>query len=251
MNAHPTIRLLHDFGAATWFGGSLMGAIGLNGAAAELDDPVQRARASTAGWSRWAPVAGAGVLAHLVGSAGLTATDWPRVRAQEGVGRASAIKTALTVAGIGVSAWSAALNREMAATGPVPVQGATEPGAMTPEGVRNTQQQLKISQWANPALAGSIIAVSSWMSEQQRTTQVLPGLVKGVAKGVPERLPVLLPTLAAVAIGAAVAKKQRSRRQPEVTAYPAPALTVGPPTTTTYASNGTTTTGTTGTPPVA
>lgn len=248
MNAHPTVRLLHDLGAATWFGGSLMGAIGLNGAASELDDPVQRARASTAGWSRWAPVAGAGVVAHLIGSAGLTITDWPRVRTQEGVGRASAIKTGLTVAGIGVSVWSAALNREMAAAGPVPVEGATEPGSMTPKGVEKTQQQLKISQWANPAVAGSIIAVASWMSEQQRTSQVLPGVVKGVAKGLPQRLPVLLPAVAAVAIGRTIAKKQRARKQTDVTAYPAPALTVGPPVTSTYAEDGV---NRTGVPPVA
>jgi len=250
MNAHPVVRLLHDVGAATWFGGSLMGAIGLNGAASQLDDPVQRARASTAGWSRWAPVAGAGVASHLVGSAGLTLTDWPRVRMQQGVGRASLIKTVLTVAGVGVSVWSAALNRQMAAAGPVPVEGSTEPGPMTPEGVRVTQQQLKISQWANPLVAGSIIGVASWMSEQQRTDQVVPGVLKGVAGGLSQRLPVVLPAAAAVAFGAAAARRQRRRKSSHVAAYPAPALTVGPPatTTTTYASDGTSSTGV---PPVA
>ena len=30
-------RSLHDLGLATWFGGSLMGAVGLNGAAAVVD----------------------------------------------------------------------------------------------------------------------------------------------------------------------------------------------------------------------
>jgi hypothetical protein len=32
-------RSLHDLGLATWFGGSLMGAVGLNGAAAVVDAP--------------------------------------------------------------------------------------------------------------------------------------------------------------------------------------------------------------------
>ena len=243
MNAHPLVRLLHDVGAATWFGGSLMGATGLNGAAATLDDPRQRESASTAGWSRWAPVAGAGVLAHLIGSAGLTVTDYPRVRLQEGVGRASAIKTVLTVAGTGVSVWSAALNRSMAAAGPVPVQGATEPGAMTPEGVAKTQQQLKVVQWLNPLLAGAIIGVGSWMSEQQRASQVAPGVVKGVVGRVPGRAPLVLPTVAAVAIGAAVARKQRRSSQTEVITYPTPVLTTGPVTATTYAPDGATSTG--------
>ncbi|MDT5205049.1 MAG: hypothetical protein QOD34_1685, partial [Mycobacterium sp.] len=30
---NTVIRSLHDLGAAAWFGGSLMGAVGLNGAA--------------------------------------------------------------------------------------------------------------------------------------------------------------------------------------------------------------------------
>jgi hypothetical protein len=34
-------RSLHDLGLAAWFGGSLMGAVGLNGAAAE-DEAVVR-----------------------------------------------------------------------------------------------------------------------------------------------------------------------------------------------------------------
>jgi hypothetical protein len=70
MTAHPALRLLHDVGVATWFGGSLMGATGLNGATALLEDPAERSRASTAGWSRWAPVAAAGVASHVVGAAG-------------------------------------------------------------------------------------------------------------------------------------------------------------------------------------
>ena len=83
--SHTFIHFLHDAGAAAWFGGSLMGATSLNAAAAELDDPRQRARASTAGWSRWAPVNAAAVGAHLIGGAGLLLTDSHRVATQEGV----------------------------------------------------------------------------------------------------------------------------------------------------------------------
>ena len=39
-------RTLHDLGLAAWFGGSLMGATGVNGAAAVVEDPTQR----RAGW---------------------------------------------------------------------------------------------------------------------------------------------------------------------------------------------------------
>ncbi len=59
MSTHPMIRTLHNVGSAAWTGGSFMGAIGLNGAASALDDPAQRSKAATAGWSRWAPGQGA------------------------------------------------------------------------------------------------------------------------------------------------------------------------------------------------
>ena len=33
------IRSMHDLGLAAWFGGNLMGAVGLNGGAAKAKDP--------------------------------------------------------------------------------------------------------------------------------------------------------------------------------------------------------------------
>jgi hypothetical protein len=42
-------RTLHDLGLAAWFGGSLMGAAGVNGAAAVVQDPTQRLRPTPAG----------------------------------------------------------------------------------------------------------------------------------------------------------------------------------------------------------
>ena len=75
--SHTFIHFLHDAGAAAWFGGSLMGATSLNAAAAELDDPRQRSRAATAGWSRWAPVNGAAIAAFNERLA--AAPGWHRV----------------------------------------------------------------------------------------------------------------------------------------------------------------------------
>ena len=40
-------RTLHDIGLAAWFGGSLMGAAGVNGAAAVVENPTQRLRVPT------------------------------------------------------------------------------------------------------------------------------------------------------------------------------------------------------------
>ena len=58
-------RTLHDLGLAAWFGGSLMGAAGLNGAAAVVEDLTQRLRVANSGRARWTPLNLAGIAAHL------------------------------------------------------------------------------------------------------------------------------------------------------------------------------------------
>lgn len=209
MAGHPVFRVLHDAGLYSWAGGTLMGAVGLNGAAAALDDPTQRAAASTAGWSRWAPVNAAGVVAHLAGASGLLVTDWDRVRHQRGVGLSSAIKTVVTGAGLGVAAWSAVLNRQMAHAGPAPVQGATEPNAQTPPDVARIQKQLKLVQWLNPAVSFGIVALSSWQSEQQRPTEVAKGTLQRVVGRVP------VPAVAAATAGLGLLLAARRRRSGE------------------------------------
>jgi hypothetical protein len=97
-------RSLHDLGLAAWFGGSLMGAAGLNGAAAVVQDPNQRLRVANSGWARWTPLNLAGIVAHLAGGAVLTGANKGRLAGQQGVATASTVKTALTVAALGTTA---------------------------------------------------------------------------------------------------------------------------------------------------
>src|SRR3954465_7254718 len=89
-------HFLHDAGLAAWFGGSLMGAIGVNGAASDVDDPRQRARVANAGWARWTPGNLVAVGAPLIGAVQLARRDKPRVAAQSGVTGNTALKAALT-----------------------------------------------------------------------------------------------------------------------------------------------------------
>jgi hypothetical protein len=86
-------RALNELGLAAWFGGSLMGAIGVNGAAAEVEPRQQRGRVANAGWSRWTPVNLVFIGAHLVGSTMLTAGNKSRIAGQKGVATTSVAKT--------------------------------------------------------------------------------------------------------------------------------------------------------------
>jgi hypothetical protein len=176
-------RSLHDLGLATWFGGSLMGAVGLNGAAAEVEEPKQRLRVATAGWNRWTPVNLAGIAAHVAGGTVLLGANKGRVASQQGVAKATVVKTALTGAALAATAWSRALGAKLDEAGEVPVEGGTEPSGDTPEDVAKAQRQLKVLQWVIPALTGAVLVLNARMGEQQRPAQVTGGLLGRLRPG--------------------------------------------------------------------
>jgi len=173
-------HFLHDAGLAAWFGGTLMGAVGINGAAADVDDPSQRARVANAGWARWTPVNALAIGAHLIGGAQLLKANKGRIASQQGVLANTNTKFALTAAALGATAYSRVLGKKMQSAGDVPVAGGTSPSAGTPADVAKAQKQLAALQWAIPALTGGILASSALHEEQQRTSEVLKGTVKGL-----------------------------------------------------------------------
>ena len=184
MTADNTIsRSLHDLGLATWFGGSLMGAVGLNGAASEVEEPKQRLRVANAGWNRWTPVNLAGIAAHVAGGAVLLAANKGRVADQRGVAQATVAKTALTGAALAATAWSRALGAKLDQAGEAPVEGGTDPSIDTPEDVAKAQRQLKVLQWVIPALTGAMLIVNARMGEQQRPAQITGGLLGRLRPG--------------------------------------------------------------------
>jgi hypothetical protein len=180
---------MHDLGLAAWFGGSLMGALGVNGAAAQVKDSSQRLPVASAGWARWTPVNAAAIGAHLAGAAGELAVESPRMLAQSGVGRMSAVKTGLTVAALAVTGYSRLVGMKLEKAGESPVEGTTEPNHRTPQEVAASQRQMKMLQWAIPALTGALIVVTAYAGEQQKPGQVLRGMlgrVGGIGR-VPKR----------------------------------------------------------------
>ena len=120
-------RSLHDVGLATWFGGSLMGAVGLNGAAAVVDQPAQRLRVANAGWARWTPVNLAGIAAHVAGGAVLLGANKDRLASQRGVATATITKTAMTGLALAATAYSRMLGAKLEQADGAPVEDGTTP----------------------------------------------------------------------------------------------------------------------------
>jgi len=171
---------LHDIGLAAWFGGSLMGAVGVNGAAADVDDPRQRARVANAGWGRWTPVNFVAIGAHLVGGAQLLRANRGRVATQRGVLANTNTKLALTAGALGATAYARVLGQKVMQAGDVPVAGGTDSLPTTPPEVAKAQKQLSALQWAIPGLTGAMLASSSLHEEQQRPSAVAGGVFRGL-----------------------------------------------------------------------
>ncbi|MGY1743144.1 MULTISPECIES: hypothetical protein [unclassified Blastococcus] len=171
-------RSLHDLGLAAWFGGTLANAVALNPAAGEAGGSATGAVAN-AGWNRWTPVNAAAIGAHLVGSVGQLGANSGRVAQQKGVAGMSVLKTVLTAAALGVTAYSRGLGKIVDSGGAVPAKSGTKPSKRTRRDVAVAQEQLDRLQWVVPALTGALVVVSSYAGEQQRPSEVLRGTTAG------------------------------------------------------------------------
>jgi hypothetical protein len=181
-SSNPFARSLHDLGAAAWFGGSLMGAVGVNKAAAGSAKDSQTTKVAGAGWSAWTPVNLVAIGAHLAGGAMLLAANRKRVVAQSGVATVSAVKTAATAAALAATGYSRLIGQRVIDAEGTPATDGTTPTEDTDGDVARAQRQLAMLQWVIPATTGAIIVASAIMGEQQRPRQVASGVVERVAE---------------------------------------------------------------------
>ncbi|WP_432477982.1 hypothetical protein [Nocardioides sp. GXQ0305] len=174
------VRSLHDVGLAAWFGSSLMGAVGLNGAAAAAHDPQERLRLAGIGWKKWQPFDAAAVGAHLVGGTGLLATNKARIATQPGARAVTVVKTALTGAAVGLSLYNKQLGQQAGRRRQEGPRGTTEPASDNSEELAATQRRLRYTQWALPALTGSLVVLGALQGEQQRPQSLLRNQLRRV-----------------------------------------------------------------------
>lgn len=182
MSGNLIARSVHDLTAGAWFGGSLMGAIGLNGAAAQAKDPRERARLSSLGWKKWAPVQAGAFGAHLLSGIPLVLKNADRLGSQHGVVRLSVYKAIVTLTGAGVTAYAGLLGRKVEKLSQEGAAGATEPSPTSSEELAQAQRQLKILQWTVPVFAGWVMVLGAKEGEMQRPQNVAMGLRKNLSR---------------------------------------------------------------------
>ncbi|MFD3875646.1 hypothetical protein [Streptomyces sp. NPDC058623] len=178
---NTVMRSLHDLGLAAWFGGSLMGAVGLNKAArTAVEEPALASRIASIGWAAWTPVNAAAIGAHLVGGAGLLGANSARVAHQSGVGASTIAKTVLTGAALAATAYSRVLGKkiELASS---PDSEDQEAAADHPMDLEQAQRHLAMLQWALPALTAGMLVLNALHGEQQRPEQQKAGMLRRAA----------------------------------------------------------------------
>ncbi|MFJ6673782.1 hypothetical protein ACIQMJ_21965 [Actinosynnema sp. NPDC091369] len=170
------VRAMHDIGLAAWFGGSLAGAVAVNGAAADIPDHRRRLQVANAGWARWTPVNAVAIGMHLVGGTALLRADRDRVAVQRGVAAQTGVKLVLTGAALVVTGYSRALGKKLQAADGVAVEGGTTPAESTPPEIAHAQRQLDICQWLIPVLTGGISVLTALAGEQLRPDRQADGM---------------------------------------------------------------------------
>ncbi|MER5831388.1 hypothetical protein ABT116_11245 [Streptomyces sp. NPDC002130] len=173
---NTVLRSLHDLGLAAWFGGSLMGAVGVNGAArAEGGTQTGTARIASSGWAKWAPVNAAAIGTHLVGSSGLLGANAARVATQQGVAASTVAKTVLTGAALAATAYSRVLGKKIELVSSRDPED-TEKAREHPVDTEKAQRQLGFLQWTVPALTGGLLILNALHGEQQRPEEQARGM---------------------------------------------------------------------------
>lgn len=163
-------RVAHDLGLAAWFGGACMGAVGLNAATREVDDPTQRSRVANAGWFRWAPFTALSISGYLFG--GLVLRRGPQGLRQFASRRstpvADIVQSVLTLIALAATLESGRSGREMVRGGDVPVATAVQPISATPPEVAQAQRRLRVVQWVMPVAVGGILVVNALRTDRYR-----------------------------------------------------------------------------------
>jgi hypothetical protein len=169
MSSRQTVfRSLHDLGLAAWFGGTLMGAVGLNGGTAKANDPTERLRLSSIGWAKWAPVQLAAIAVHGIGGAGLIVGNKGRLAIQPEARTNTVVKFGITcVVGL-ASLYSGLLGTRQGKHFREGAEGVTEADPTASKTLQSAQRQQKVLQWVLPVLTGVLVVLAAQQGEQQR-----------------------------------------------------------------------------------
>lgn len=184
-DSHALAQAVHDLGAAVWFGGTVMGAVGVNRAGRDLTEGIDRIRVAKSAWGRFSFLQWTGIAATMLAGLQLTRTSAERLAAQQTFGTVGAAKAGVVALGALATAYSAFCGAKIASLAEeahdqqkrVEVADATTPTPQTPPEIARWQRRQQIAQFITPILAGANIAGGSYLVQSYRPGATAKGFM--------------------------------------------------------------------------
>ena len=160
MGASNKVRIVHNLGLATWFGGALFGHIALNPTVSRISDKRERGRVLNEAWGRFNAVNSAAIAAALLtwrlgglkDDAELRAPVLERVKDLL-LGGAAVNGIASGVLGAKIAGQSS--------RGETPIESGTRPAPETPDEAASSQRLISLTGTSALALLAGAIAASA------------------------------------------------------------------------------------------
>jgi hypothetical protein len=161
-------RAAHDWGLASWLGGSMYGQFALNPSVSKISDLRERGKVVNAAWNGYNVINALSLGAVAVGwfASRLTETRPDRLTGRER--DLAKVKDGLTVAALATGAASAVEGARLASMEPegaVPVERGTKPAEETPKPAARIQRMLGALGIANIASGVGLVVVNAMLAQ--------------------------------------------------------------------------------------
>jgi hypothetical protein len=165
-------RAAHDWGLASWLGGSMYGQFALNPAVAKIDDKRERGKVVNAAWTGYNLINALSLGSVAVGWFGsrLTETRPDRLTAEER--KLAMAKDGLTLAALGTGIASAVQGARLARQAPegaVPIERGTKPTVETPPDAAQAQRRLAGLGILNIASGVGLVVVNALLAQRNHS----------------------------------------------------------------------------------
>jgi hypothetical protein len=165
-------RAAHDWGLASWLGGTMYGQFALNPAVAKIDDKRERGKVVNAAWTGYNLINAISLGSVAVGwfASRLTETRPDRLTAEER--KLAVAKDGLTLAALGTGIASAVHGARLAREAPegaVPIERGTKPTVETPPDAARAQRSLAGLSILNIASGVGLVVVNALLAQREHS----------------------------------------------------------------------------------
>jgi hypothetical protein len=165
-------RAAHDWGLASWLGGSMYGQFALNPAVAKIDDKRERGKVVNAAWNGYNLINAVSLGSVALGWFASRVTETRPDRLTEDERRLAMAKDGLTLVAVGTGIASAVQGARLAGQAPegaVPIERGTKPAEDTPPAAAKAQRSLAGLGITNIASGVGLVVVNALLAQRNHS----------------------------------------------------------------------------------